>query len=168
MNSYRGPVLLEKGQECASFDCGKAPLNAFLIHHALANQANNSARTFVVLEENCVVGYYSLAASAVLHEHAPTRMVKGLARHPVPVILMARFAVDRSHQGKGLGKAMFKDAIKRSLAATKEIAARAFVVHAKDEEAKALYSHFEMEPFTDNPYHLFLLLKDIERVLGLR
>ncbi len=168
MSELSGPVLLTKSHDYLGFDCGKEPLNSFLVRHALANQANDSARTFVVLDENQVIGYYSLAVSAVLFEDAPTRMTKGLARHPVPVILMARFAVATTHQGQGIGKSMFKDAIKRALFVSKEAAARAFVVHAKDDEASALYQRFQMEAFPANPYHFFYLMKDIEKSLGLR
>ena len=147
-----------------NFDCGSEALNAFLIRHALANQANNSARTFVALHESTVIGYYSLAASAVLNEEAPVRMAKGMARHPIPVILMARFAVDRQHQGKGIGSGLFKDAIKRCLSVSQQVGARAFIVHAKDDTARARYEHFEMQPFPQNRFHLFLLLKDIEKL----
>src|SRR5438874_8716590 len=111
MSRLTGPVVLEKGHDFLTFDCGKEALNSFLVRHALANQANNSARTFVALDGERVVGYYSLAASAVLHDQAPPRMAKGLARHPIPVVLMARFAVDLAYQGGGLGSALFKDAI---------------------------------------------------------
>ncbi len=159
---------LERNHVILGFDCGREPLNTFLTRHALANQANDSARTFVALDGNRVAGYYSLAASAVLHEEAPARMGKGLARHPIPTILMARFAVDTNYQGKGLGSALFKDAIKRTLNVSKEIGARAFVVHAKDGDAGKLYEHFQMEPFENNPFHLYMLMKDIERSLDLR
>ena len=95
-------------------------------------------------------------------------MKKGLARHPIPTLLMARFAVDRAYQGQGIGSGLFKDAIKRCLNVSREAAVKALVVHAKDEDAKAPYEHFEMQPFPNNPFHLFLLMKDIQRTLGLR
>jgi len=163
---FQGPVLLDKSHDCSSFDCGKEPLNRFLIRHALANQANDSARTFVGLDGSRVVGYYSLAVSAVLFEDAPERMVKGLARHPVPILLMARFAVDKGYQGRGIGAGLFKDALKRCLNVSREAAVRAFMVHAKDEEAKALYERFGMIACPDNPFHLYLLMKDITRLIG--
>lgn len=113
-----------------------------------------------------MVAYTSLAASAVVHEEAPERMAKGLARHPIPAVLMARFAVDRRFQGQGLGGAMFKDALRRTLRAADEIGARAFVVHAKDEEARAFYEgRFGMQPFPQNRLHLYLLMKDVERIV---
>jgi len=168
VSNLAGPVPLNKDHECQGFDCGKEALNQFIEKHALANQSNNSARTFVALDGNKVAGYYSLAASAIVHEDAPARLAKGLARHPIPIVLMARFAVDRRYQGKGLGSALFKDAIKRTLNVSKDLGARAFVVHAKDDDAKRLYEHFNMEPFEGNPFHLYLLMKDIETTLSLR
>jgi predicted N-acetyltransferase YhbS len=163
-----GPTLLLRSHDVSAFDCASPPLNTFLARHALANQANNSARTFVALDGDRVVGYYSLAASAVTHEGAPSRMSAGLAQHPIPVILMARFAVDLGHQGRGIGSGMFRDAISRTLNVSREIGARAFVVHAKDDRAAAFYTRLGMQAFPENAFHLFLLIKDIEEALRLR
>ncbi len=165
MSIIHGPVLLTKAHDYLGFDCGKEPLNTFLIRHALANQANDSARTFVGLEDNRVVGYYSLAVSAIKYDEAPERMTKGLARHPVPILLMARFAVDKDFQGKGIGKGLFKDAIARCLNISQQAAVRAFMVHAKDEEARELYLRFGMQECPENSFHLYYLMKDIERTL---
>ena len=166
MSEFTGPLPLVAGHTVEGFDCGKEALNAFLVRHAKTNQANGSSRTFAVLGEGRVVAYYSLAASAVVHEEAPERMAKGLARHPIPAILMARFAVDLRFQGKGLGSAMFKDALRRSFNVAGEIGARAFVVHAKDEEARKFYGQrFGMQAFLQNPLHLYLLMKDVARLI---
>ncbi len=163
--NFQGPVLLAKTHDYLEFDCGKEPLNTFLTRHALANQANDSARTFVGLDGNLVVGYYSLAVSSVNYAEAPERMAKGLARHPIPVLLMARFAVDKSYQGKGVGSGLFKDALKRTLNVSHEAGVRAFMVHAKDEEARAMYQHFGMLECPTNPFHLYFLMKDILSML---
>jgi GNAT superfamily N-acetyltransferase len=157
--------LLQKTHDYLGFDCGKEPLNTLLVRHALANQANDSARTFVGLDGNRVMGYYSLAVSSVLHEAAPERMAKGLARHPIPILLMARFAVDKSYQGQGVGSGLFKDALKRCLNVSKDAAVRAFMVHAKDSEAKALYERYGMTECPSNPFHGYFLMKDVERFL---
>jgi len=157
--------LLTATHEVASFSCGKQALDDFLKRFALANQANGSVRTYVAQQNGRVVGYYSLAAGSVAYERASERITKGLARHEVPVILMARFAVDRSVQGQGWGRRLFFDALLRSLNATEAIGARAFVVHAKDEEARAFYQKFNMVPAPDNPFHLFLLFKDVRATL---
>lgn len=166
MSGLAGPVPLTREHSVEGFDCGKEPLNTFLTRHALANQGNDSARTFVALDGPLVVGYYSLAASAVIHESAPLRMGKGLARHPIPIVLMARFAVDLNYQRRGIGSALFKDALRRTLSVAQDAAVRAFVVHAKDEEARALYERYGMQPFEENPFHLYFLLKDIARALN--
>ncbi|HAY14690.1 MAG TPA: GNAT family N-acetyltransferase [Fimbriimonadaceae bacterium] len=165
MSRFAGPVLLAKSHDFLEFDCGNAPLNTFLVRHALANQANDSARTFVGLNGNRVVGYYSLAVSSVAVEDAPARMSKGLARHPIPILLMARFAVDLSYQGQGIGQGLFKDALKRCLSVSRDAGVRAVMTHAKDDAAKAFYVKFGMLECPTNPLHLYMLLKDVEASL---
>ena len=160
------PALLAKEHELAGFDCGKGPLNDFLIKFALQNQVSGGARTYVLTRGNQVVGYYSLAPASVLPDDAPARVVKGQGRYPVPVILMARFALDKREQGKGYGKALFRDALSRALAGAEAIGGRAFLVHAKDEDARAFYARFGMEASPTNPLHLFFLFKDIRKSLA--
>lgn len=162
------PILLTKSHEVAGFDCGKAPLNDFLIKYALQNQASGGARTYVMARGSRVIGYYSLAPASVSPEDAPGRVTRGQGRYPVPVILMARFAVDQSEQGKGRGKALLRDALRRALQGADAIGGRAFLVHAKDEEARAFYQKFGMEPSPTNPLHLFLLFKDIRQSMEAR
>jgi GNAT superfamily N-acetyltransferase len=159
------PALLAKHHDTAQFDCGKPPLNDFLRKYALQNQASGGSRTYVMTRGDHVIAYYSLAPASVAPESAPERASKGLGRYPIPVILMARFAVDRQEQGKGLGKAMLRDALRRALAGAEVIGGRAFLVHAKDEEARAFYLEFAMEPSPTNPLHFFLLFKDIRQSL---
>ena len=112
-----------------------------------------------------MIAYYSLAAGAVEHAEAPVRVGKGLARHPVPVMLLARLAVDRTQQGRGIGKALIKDALLRTAAAAEIVGVRALLVHAKDEEARAWYEALEFEPSPTDPFHLFLLTKDLRKTL---
>ena len=159
------PVLLTKTHKIARFDCGKPPLNDILIKYALQNQASGGARTYVMTRGPRVIGYYSLAPASVVPEDAPARSIKGQARYPVPVILMARFAVDQNEQGKGLGKALLRDALRRALQGADAIGGRAFLVHAKDDDARAFYQKFEMEASPTNALHLFLLFKDIRQSL---
>ncbi len=159
------PVLLTKAHEIAGFDCGKPPLNDFLCKYALQNQASGGARTYVLARDNRVIGYYSLAPASISPEDASVRVMKGQGRYPVPVILMARFAVDQGEHGKGYGKALFRDALRRALSGAEAIGGRAFLVHAKDEEARAFYVKFGMEESPTNPLHLLLLFKDIRQSL---
>lgn len=158
---------LDASHDVDAFDCGKEPLDRFLQRHALVNQKAGSAQTYVVCrEEQRVVGYYSLAVGAVEHADAPSRVGKGLARHPIPVMLLARLAIDRAEQGKGLGKALLKDALLRTGQAADIAGIRALLVHAKDDEARAWYEQFDFEPSPTDPYHLFLLMKDLRALLS--
>ena len=152
--------------EVDGFDCGKEPLNGFLKRFALVNQRNDSSLTYVACRGQRVVGYYSLAVGAVLHEAAPGRVAKGLARHPVPVMLLTRLAVDRTEQGTGIGTGLLKDALLRTVQAADIAGIRALLVHAKDEKAKAWYLKYGFEPSPTDPLHLFLLLKDVRAIVG--
>lgn len=165
MSKFTGPLPLQAAHDTTKFDCGNEALNRFLTRRALANQANRSARTFVGLDGDRVIGYYSLAVGAVLFDEAPERMATGLAKHPIPILLMARFGVDREYQGQGVGRGLFRDALKRCLSVANEAGVRALMTHAKDEAAQSVYMRFGMEPCPSNPLHLYLLLKDVERIL---
>ncbi|MGX9366253.1 GNAT family N-acetyltransferase [Desulfoplanes sp. PS50] len=148
------------------FDCGQTALNLFLQRHALVNQRANSAQTYVCCCKDIVVGYYSLAVGSVVHEATPQRVVKGLARHPVPVMILARLAVDTDHQRLGLGRALLKDALLRTAQAADIAGIRVLLVHAKDESARNWYVSWDFDPSPTDPYHLFLLIKDLKRLLG--
>ncbi len=144
------------------FDCGQVALNQFLQRFALTSQRANSAQTYVCCHAGAVAGFYSLAVGSVEPGAASARVVKGLARHPVPVMILARLAVDSRHQGAGLGKALLKDALKRTAQAADIVGIRALLVHAKDESARNWYLQWEFEPSATDPLHLFLLLNDLK------
>ena len=148
-----------------AFDCGQPALNRYLQRHAWNNQKANSAQTYVVCAGSVLAGYYSLSVAGADHMDAPDRIAKGLARHPIPVMLLARLAVHRDQQGKGLGTALLKDALLRTLQAADIAGIRAVIVHAKNEAAKQWYLRFGFEPGPVTPMQLFLLLKDIQHAL---
>ncbi len=148
-----------------AFDCGQPALNQFLQRYALVNQKANSAQTYVCCLGDTVVGFYSLAVGSVDPQAAPSRVTKGLARHPVPVMILARLAVDKEHQGNGLGKALLKDALLRTAQAADIAGIRCLLVHAKDDAARRWYESWEFEPSPTGPYHLFLMLKDLKSLL---
>src|SRR5262245_10011469 len=159
------PVLLEAGHDLTAFDCGAPALNEYLTKYALTNHQNRSARTYVSCRGSTVVGYYTLAAGSVSREETPARVAKGLARHPVPVILLARLAVDRTEQGKGVGAGLLKDALLRAVQAADIIGCRAVLVHAKDEAARQFYKRVGFEPSPADELHLYLLMKNIKASL---
>jgi len=144
---------LQASHAVEAFDCGEEPLNRFLVRFALANQRARASRTYVALDE-------------VSPEQAPERIRKGLARHPIPLMVLARLAVAVEHQGRGLGAALLKDAIGRTLAAAAIAGIRALAVHANDERARGFYEHFGFRPSPSDPLHLFVLLKDLQGITG--
>ena len=155
------PVLLTRDHDRSSFDCGVPALNDYLQKYALQNQKKNAARTYVATRSNRIVGYYSLAYGSVSLEEAPEKVKSGLPRYPIPVILLARLAVDSTEQRRGLGPALLKDALRRTVQAAEIAGLRAMLVHAKDDSAKRFYEKFGFEPSPIDTYHLFLRLSDI-------
>ena len=156
---------LTKDHDVSKFDCGKESLNDWLRRFALINQRSDSARTYVIQRAGRVVGYYSLAAGAVRKEESPARIAKGLANHPIGVILLARLAVDCTEHGAGLGKRLLMDALSRALAAAEAIGARAILVHAIDDDAATFYKRFGFEPSPLDRKQLMLLMKDLRATL---
>ena len=164
--TYECVRKLTSADSTEGFDCGQPPLNQCLQRYALVNQKANSAQTYVCCFGAEVVGFYSLAVGSVNPEDAPARVMKGLARHPVLVMILARLAIDRHHLGKGLGKALLKDALLRTAQAADIAGIRCLLVHAKDEAARQWYASWELEPSPTDPYHLFLMLKDLKALLA--
>src|SRR6266550_4603857 len=118
------PIPLDARHDLSAFDCAVPALNTYLKKFALQNQQNQSARTYVATRDDSVVGYYTLAAASARREETPARVAKGLAAHPVPVILLARLAVDGSEKGKGLGAGLLRDALLRAVQAADIIGCR--------------------------------------------
>jgi len=157
---------LSRAHDVSSFDCGEhTSLNTWLSRFAWMNQQNETSRTYVVHRANRIVAYYSIATGSLRREDAPASVAKGLASHPIPVIVLARLAVDRTEQGKGIGRALIKDALVRIAAAADIVGARAVLVHAIDAPAAAFYRSFDFDPCPENDLHLMLPMKDLRRGL---
>lgn len=156
---------LNRGHAIDTFDCGREALNRFLIRYALQNQQAGASQSYIALADGEIVGYYTLVVGQVEYDNSPERLTKGLARYPVPIVLLARLAITTSWQGKKLGAGLLKDAMLRTLQAADIVGIRAFAVHAKDDEARAFYEHFDFVPSPSDPYHLFRLMKDIRSFL---
>lgn len=129
-------------------------------------QGGDGARTYVSCSEGKIAAYYTLAYGAVEYAEAPARTTKGLSRHPVPVLLLARLATDERFKGQGLGTEMLRDALLRTLSAAEIAGLRAVVVDAKNDGAKRFYERFGFEAFPGNPYRLNLILKDFRAILN--
>ena len=168
MVTLEQPRKLSAGHDVISFDCGQVDLNDWLRLHALTNQRAGMSTVFVTSAGNApnVLGYYALATGGVENSVAPSRITRGVPRHPVPVILLTRLAVDTSAQGTGVGRALLVDALRRTDAAADEVGVRALLIHAKDDAARDCYLHHaEFEPSPTDPLHLFLLMKDLRKTI---
>ncbi|MGB8095728.1 MAG: GNAT family N-acetyltransferase [Terracidiphilus sp.] len=166
MSDARLVEKLRRDHPVENFDCGREELNRYLVRYAWQNQQAGAAQTYVGIVGEVIVGYHTLAVGHVTLEDAPERLTKGLARHPVPVMLLARLAADRRWQGQGVGKALLRDSMQRTLQAAEIAGIRALAVHAKDEEARHFYEHFDFVPSPTDPMHLFVLLKDVRRIIS--
>jgi GNAT superfamily N-acetyltransferase len=157
---------LELAHDASRFDCGNEALNRFIKLHALPGQRPGISQTYVALSGQIIIGYHTLAVGSVVHENAPERLKKVIPRHPVPVVILARLAVDNNGwHGRGLGAGLVLDAIRRVLQAAEIAGVRALLVHAKDDAARAFYEHLGFEPFPGTPLTLYRLLKDIRAML---
>ena len=154
------PAPLRAGHILTSFDCGEEVLNRWLIKHALIAVASRTANTFVVCRGRRVVGYYSLATASISHEDC-TSSLRRNAPDPVPAMLLARLAVDKSEKGNQIGRHLMQDAMQRTLRAARHVAARTLIVHALTNEVAAYYRKFGFLDLPSNnaarvPLHLTL------------
>lgn len=156
-----------KSHDRSAFTCGKPALDEFPRTRVSQYEKRRLGKTFVaVLQgEQRVRGYYTLAAGAVAFEHLPTVKSTKLPKHPVPVILLARLAVDQSAQGQRLGEKLLLDALQRALDLSDKLGAHAVEVDALDDSAIAFYVKYGFSPLLDNPRHLYLPMTTIDRVL---
>ncbi len=166
MSQLSRPRKLDPRDDVDEFNCGQPDLDEWLKRFALVNQRAGMTTVFVASSDNKVVGYYALATGGVERANAPERVTRGVPAHPIPVVLLARLAVDSSAQKMGLGRQLLRDALIRVAAAADEIGIRALLIHAKDDNARNFYmSQAEFEPSPTDPLHLFLLMKDLRKLL---
>lgn len=157
---------LHRTHNVEQFTCGQPELDRFLVRHALQAQQSNSSQTYVAVSGDEVAGFYTIVAGEVQHAQAPERVVKGLSRHPIPLLLLARLAVHVNAQGRGVGSGLLLDALGRTLQVADVIGVRALAVHAKDDRAVAFYRHFGFTPSPSDVRHLFMIIKDIRLAAG--
>ncbi|WP_295399481.1 GNAT family N-acetyltransferase [uncultured Thiocystis sp.] len=154
---------LRRDHPVEGFTCGREELDRFLLRYALPNQQANASQSYLGLHHDEIIGFYSLVVGEVAYDDAPERLTKGLAHHPVPIMLLARLAVSTAWQGRGIGAGLLKDAMRRTLKAADIGGIRAFAVHAKDALARRFYAHFGFVPAPTDPLHLYLLIKDLHQ-----
>ena len=159
------PEPLNAGHPLDAFDCGNPALNEWLIRHAGQAHASGSARTYVVVDDQRIAGYFSLAVGQIDSLEAPERVRKGMGNYPIPVVVLARLAVSLVDQGHGLGVGLLQDAIRRTLVVADQAGVRALLTHPIDEAAARFYSRFGFEASPVRDRQLILLLKDARRLL---
>lgn len=152
------PVLLTIEHDLSPFACGEPSLDDWLKRRALTNQERGASRTYVVAEQQKVVGYYSLASGALALNVAPGPGRRNMP-DPIPMVLLGRLAIDQAWQGKGLGAALLQDAVLRTRAAADILGIRGLLVHAISEDAKAFYERHGFLASPDQPMTLILPLK---------
>lgn len=165
---YSTPCPITRDHRLDNFDCGKAPLNEWLKARALDNEARAS-RTYVIVanagpQAGDVVGYYALAAGGVTLAE-----IRGKFRHnlpnPVPVMVLGRLAIDRHHHGQGLGPALLREAMQRTLAIAQQIGVRMLMVHAIDDDAVHFYHRYGFHAFPAGARTMFLPIETITEAL---
>ena len=161
----QAPEPLTAEHALGGFDSGVTSLNDWLRRRALQNQISGASRTFVVCDAGPVVAYYALAASAVAPDATPGRFRRNMP-DPIPVVVLARLAITRTHQGRGLGRALFQDAASRVIHAADTIGIRGLLVHAISEEAKAFYQGLGLDPSPLEPMTLMTTVADLKATLS--
>ncbi len=162
----RRPIRLDSRHDLSDFDCDNEQLNIWLQRRALQCDASGSTFTFVVVDGNKVVAYYSFTVGSVERDVVPERIAKGMPHCPIPILLLARLAIDRRQQGQGLGTKLMRDFLRRAYNIAQEsVPLRCIVVDAKDDNAKAFYARFDFRPWPVDALRMWLLVKDLKRTL---
>jgi GNAT superfamily N-acetyltransferase len=158
--------LLTDAHNRRSFSCGEPALDEYLHRYARQHADSNISRTYVGTKGEQILGYYSLAMSAIRKDQLPEQYQKRFPNYPIPVARLARLAVDKRQQGKGLGKLLLMDALYRCYRLSREIGSIGVVVDAKHADAQSFYRQFNFEIFPETPLTLWLPAPAIARLFA--
>ena len=161
--SLHGPEPLGPQHRLEGFDCGKPALNDWLLRHARQAQGSGSAKTFVVVDDDRVAGYFSLTVGQIDTLDAPERIRKGMGQYPLPVVILARLAVSTTDQGRGIGIGLLQEAIRRTMLIAEHAGIRAMLTNPIDEDTTRFYTRFGFIASPLREQQLLLLLKDARR-----
>ena len=159
------PQSISEQHDLSLFDCKNETLSQWLQKKALRNQTNGASRTFVICENNRVIGYYTLAAGSIERLDSPGNVSRNMP-NPIPIIVLGRLAIDINYQKKGLGKALLKDAMLRILSIAENAGVRALLVHAISNEAKQFYLSFGFKESPTDTMTLFLSITALVKLLN--
>jgi GNAT superfamily N-acetyltransferase len=161
VTGVHGPMLLSSEHRTEGFDCGVPVLDAWLQRRALRNQGSGASRTWVALTaDQDVVAYYASSSAVLLRARAPRRAARGQP-DPIPALLLGRLAVDQRYHGRGLGAALLKHFLQKSLEVAELVGVRLVLVHAKDERAASFYRAYGFEPSPVDDLTLVRLVADL-------
>jgi predicted GNAT family N-acyltransferase len=158
------PAPLDGSHKTVVFDCGNDTLNDWLKNRALKNQESGASRTFVVCQNDRVVGYYALASGSVERMEVPKSIARNMPE-PIPVMVLGRLAIDTSMHGQRIGSSLLKDALLRTLKVSQDIGVRAVLVHAISEDAKHFYQAYGFQVSPIDPMTLMLPIRHIGPLL---
>jgi GNAT superfamily N-acetyltransferase len=164
--TVEAPRHITSDHDVSQFDCGVPELDDWLKRRALQNETSRASRTFVATAGGRVVGYYALATGAIAQAGATGRVRRNMPE-PIPVMVLGRLAVDRAFQGAGLGSALLRDALLRTLGAAEVAGCRAILLHAISEDAKRFYVRHGFAESPLDPLTLMISLADVEKAIGL-
>ena len=159
------PERLSAEHDVSAFDCGEPVLDEWLRRRGLQNEASGASRTYVVSTGKRVVGYYTLAAGAIAHMHAPGRIKRNMP-DPVPVMILGRLAVDKTCHGQGVGTGLLRDAVVRTLQASEIAGIRAVLVHAISDAAKRFYEKHGFIASPVDPMTVMITTAEAARILA--
>jgi len=159
------PEKLSPDHDLSQFQCGEATLDDWLRKRALHNEESGASRTYVVCVGRRVLAYYALAVGAVAHVDAPGRVRRNMP-DPVPVMVIGRLAIDQSIQGQGIGPALLRDAILRTLQAAEIAGIRAILVHAISERAKRFYEKWGFVSSPVEPLTLMITVAEARKAVA--
>ncbi|MGD9701144.1 MAG: GNAT family N-acetyltransferase [Acidimicrobiia bacterium] len=162
MPDFVGPTLLAPDHVLEGFDCGDAALDSWLIHKARHNQRGGSSRTWVVTSDQRVAAFYSSSTAVIVQSDATKRAARNQP-DPLPALLLGRLAVDTRFQGCGLGAALLKHFLLKSIEVAELTGVRALLVHAKDDGSASFYRRYGFEPSPVDDLTLMLLVQDVAR-----
>jgi GNAT superfamily N-acetyltransferase len=163
--TLHAPEPLALSHDLSAFDCGAPELNNWLRQRALKNEESGASRTYVVSVGQRVVGFYCLANGAITHAQATGKVRRNMP-DPIPVMVIGRLAVDQGWHKKGIGRALLRDAILRTVQAAEFAGIRAILVHAKSEQAKAFYESCGLRSSPVEPMTLMMTIADARRAVG--
>ncbi len=161
----RAPCLISDNHDSSGFDCSHTSLNEWLQRRAIKNEKNGASRTFVVCDDNTVIGYYSLAVGAIAREETLGKVSRNMPE-PIPVMVLCRLAVVHQWQGKQIGAGMLKDAIQRTIIVAEQAGIRALLVHALSDDAKSFYQRWGFHESPTNDMALMITLDEARKAMS--